>query len=92
LISNALFDLGFEVHAASGGYFIWSVIPAQFSDGFRFAVDLYEQTGVAVVPGIHFSPMTSRFIRINIAREKAEIVEALGKLREFIEATGKSGI
>ena len=84
-MGEALINLGFEIPPIDGGYFIWTRLPKPFNNGFRFAVDLYEQKKVAVVPGIHFSEKAIDFIRINIARLDDEIDEGIEKLNNFFK-------
>jgi aspartate/methionine/tyrosine aminotransferase len=83
LLYPAIIKLGFKVPDVKGGYFIWSELPDKFDDGFRFAIDLYEQEKVAVIPGIHFSTKGKHFVRFNIARPVEEIQEAIIKLERF---------
>ncbi len=83
-LSGELEAVGFKVIPAQGGYFVWARLPQGFNDGFRFAIELYEKTKVAVVPGIHFSSSARNFIRLNIARPENEILTAMEKIREFI--------
>ena len=80
-----LIKLGFKVPEVKGGYFIWSELPDKFDDGFKFAIDLYEQEKVAVIPGIHFSDKGKHFVRFNIARPIDEIEAAIDRLRRFID-------
>jgi aspartate/methionine/tyrosine aminotransferase len=79
-----LVRLGFKVPTVQGGYFIWSELPEKFTDGFEFAIDLYDQERVAVIPGIHFSDRGKHFVRFNIARPIEEIDEAIVRIRRFI--------
>ena len=81
---NELELLGFNIKPAQGGYFIWTELPKQFDDGLDFALKLYNDEKVAVVPGIHFSESAKRFIRINIARQPYEISMAVSKIKKFI--------
>ena len=67
-----------------GGYFIWAKLPEQFDDGFKFAIDLYEQEKVATIPGIHFSENGQKFLRINIAREINEVKEGIERIERFL--------
>lgn len=78
-------DLGFQIPKIDGGYFIWAELPSQFQDGFKFAVDLYENEKVAIIPGEHFSKNSLNYVRINLAREKEELETALKKISEFIK-------
>ncbi|PKP04942.1 MAG: hypothetical protein CVU11_02015 [Bacteroidetes bacterium HGW-Bacteroidetes-6] len=81
---SALTAAGFKPAQADGGYFVWSELPTEFNDGFEFAKSLYNTTKVAVVPGIHFSPMAKTFIRINIARPTSELQEGLKRIQQFV--------
>jgi aspartate/methionine/tyrosine aminotransferase len=76
----------FFIPETEGGYFVWAELPAAFEDGFIFALDLYDQEKVAVVPGIHFSKSAKRFIRINIARDKSEIIQAAARIERFLQS------
>lgn len=86
-LSEELTLMGFENIEAQGGYFIWTKLPEQFNDGLDFALKLYEEHKVALVPGIHFSEKGKRFVRINIARKPNEIGIAIEKIKEFINKT-----
>lgn len=83
LLLPELLKLGFKVPEIRGGYFIWSELPDKFDDGFKFAIDLYEQEQVAVIPGIHFSAKGKHFVRFNLARPEEEIKLAIEKLNHF---------
>ncbi len=85
LLSYKLKDLGFTIPSTKGGYFIWAKLPKQYSDGFKFTMDLYNKEKVAVIPGVHFSEECNNYIRINIAREENEIIEALKRIERFVK-------
>ena len=82
-LSSELTKLGFEIPETKGGYFVWAKLPKQNTDGFRFAIDLYDQQKVAVIPGEHFSDRTKNYIRLNIARNKEEIEEGIERIKLF---------
>ncbi|NOQ23967.1 MAG: aminotransferase class I/II-fold pyridoxal phosphate-dependent enzyme [Bacteroidales bacterium] len=82
-LSGELEKLGFEIPETKGGYFVWAKLPEQYSDGFKFAIDLYDQQKVAVIPGEHFSDKAINYIRFNIAREKSEVEEGIKRIKEF---------
>ncbi|MEI7596375.1 MAG: pyridoxal phosphate-dependent aminotransferase [Bacteroidota bacterium] len=82
-ISKSLLKLGFEIPPIDGGYFIWTKLPKQFTDGFRFAIDLYDEKKVSIVPGIHFNENANDFIRINVARLDEEIEEGIKGINEY---------
>ncbi len=82
-MSDVLENLGFRIPQTDGGYFIWSELPEGFEDGFETAMKLYEATGIATVPGIHFSQSGKKFIRFNIARPEKEIERAVRGIIQF---------
>ncbi len=83
LLKNALKESGFTPAETGGGYFIWAELPQRFKDDFSFAVDLYEKKKVAVIPGVHFTEQSRRFIRLNFARKEEELNEAIERLKSF---------
>jgi aspartate/methionine/tyrosine aminotransferase len=84
-LSVELEKLGFEVPETKGGYFVWAKLPEKYTDGFKFAIDLYEEQKVAVIPGEHFSEKAKNYIRFNIAREKSEIDEGISRIKRFFK-------
>jgi aspartate/methionine/tyrosine aminotransferase len=82
-MSQVLKNLGFQIPKTDGGYFIWSQLPEGYDDGFETAVDLYERTAVATVPGIHFSHSAKKYIRFNIARTDDDIDKGILAVNEF---------
>ncbi len=75
----------FFVPKTEGGYFVWAKLPEKIKENsFDFSMKLFEENKVAVVPGIHFSKNANKFIRINIAKPKGEILEAGRKIVEFV--------
>jgi len=85
VLKAGLNDLGFYIPEIEGGFFIWARLPKGWNDGFQFAMQLYEQEKVAVIPGEHFSAKKKDYIRFNIARETDEIREAVTRLNRFFD-------
>ncbi len=83
-IAPELKKSGFLFPEVQGGYFIWAKLPAGYSNGFDFAISLYNRSKVAVVPGIHFSETAGSFLRINIAREVRELQEAVMGINSYL--------
>ncbi|MFP4024641.1 MAG: pyridoxal phosphate-dependent aminotransferase [Thiohalospira sp.] len=83
LLTSEFKKLGFKIPETKGGYFVWAKLPKDFSDGFKFAVDLYEHQRVAVIPGEHFSDNAKNYIRLNIARPIAEVKEGIQRIKVF---------
>jgi len=84
-LSGELEKLGFEVPETKGGYFVWAKLPGKYINGFKFAIDLYEEQKVAVIPGEHFSEKAKNYVRFNIAREKSEIDEGISRIKRFFK-------
>jgi len=82
---DALTMAGIDVSDIDGGYFIWTKLPEKHRNGFEFALNLYAQTKVAVVPGIHFSDNAINYIRINFARPVNELEVAKEKILQFFK-------
>lgn len=82
-LSGILEKLGFKVPQTDGGYFIWAQLPAGYDDGFETALKLYEATGIATVPGIHFTQSGKKYIRFNIAKHEEEIERAVSGINTF---------
>jgi len=83
-VKTQLEQLGFEIYPVEGGCFIWAKMPAQFTNCFEFAVNLYDRCQVAVVPGIHFAPEAWDIIRINMARPLPELEEGMKLMAKFV--------
>ncbi|MGB5988659.1 MAG: pyridoxal phosphate-dependent aminotransferase [Marinifilaceae bacterium] len=83
LLKPELEKLEFLIPETKGGYFIWAKLPERYTDSFDFAINLYNQQKLAVIPGIHFSKNCNNYIRFNIARNANEIYEAISRLKAF---------
>lgn len=83
LLSSELKKLDFKIPETKGGYFVWAQLPKGYSNGFKFAVDLYEKQRVAVIPGEHFSDKAINYIRLNIARPKSEVKDGIKRIKAF---------
>ncbi|HDP74697.1 MAG TPA: pyridoxal phosphate-dependent aminotransferase [Bacteroidales bacterium] len=83
-LRDELIRFNFTVPRIDGGCFIWAKLPDSFTDGFEFASDLYETTGVAVIPGEHFSSSKINWLRFNVARPIEEIDLARKRIADFM--------
>ena len=72
--SPMLMEAGFRIPPHDGGYFIWCRCPDGIASGTSFAIDLYNKTRTAIIPGIHFGSEWESYIRINIA-QPAELLD-----------------
>ena len=83
-LSNELTALGFQVPLVDGGCFSWAKLPSGIDDGFQFAYALYHKTGLAIIPGEHFSSNHASWVRINIARPFVDIEKGAELLKRFL--------
>lgn len=83
LMKTTLQELGFYIPSINGGYFVWGELPQGYIDGFKTAMELYEEQQVATIPGEHFSNRHKAYLRLNIARPVEEVEEACTRLATF---------
>lgn len=87
---NYLFDnltnLGFECAQPDGAFYIFAKIPdGLIQDDKKFIYDLAEKGKVAVISGSSFGPGGEGYIRISYAASMEEIIEAMERLKIYIE-------
>ncbi len=80
---KVLEQLGFDIKESRGGYFLWAKLPPPHTDAFTFALELYINTQVAVVPGENFSRTKIDYIRVNIGTGVQIIREAISRIKGF---------
>ena len=82
----ALERIGLKVPAApDGAFYIYADISAFSDDSSRFAYDLLDNTGVALVPGKDFGLKDSnKFVRISYANSMDNLREAVHRIDSFV--------
>jgi len=90
LLYESLLEFGFTAPRVEGGYFIWAKLPETYTNGYDFAMELYDKEQVAVVPGEHFSSQGKAHIRINIARNLPEIYKSIAAFKHFFADNSES--
>lgn len=86
-VAENLTDLGFEIYNSGSAFYLWTRIPAEFSDALKFNEMLMERAGVAGVPGSAFADSDDwdAHMRICIAREDSILSGALEKIRAALK-------
>ncbi|QKF82375.1 pyridoxal phosphate-dependent aminotransferase [Halarcobacter ebronensis] len=74
---------GVSCFKPQGAFYLFVNIKDINPDSIRFAADLLEEKGVAVVPGLAFG--MERYFRFSFATDLASIEEGIKRIREFIE-------
>jgi aspartate/methionine/tyrosine aminotransferase len=91
-IVPALRELGFGVPVApDGAFYVWLDASAFTADSDRFAIELLEATGVALVPGKDFGAHDpQRWLRLSYATGLDQLHEAVRRLRAWLPARAPS--
>ncbi|MGB7481927.1 MAG: pyridoxal phosphate-dependent aminotransferase [Burkholderiaceae bacterium] len=84
----ALRELGFDVPVTpDGAFYVYADCSRFTDDADRFSIDILNQAGVVLVPGLDFGPHTARrYLRISYATSMDNLQEAVRRLREFLAA------
>ncbi len=81
ILVDGLHAVGIAAEQPRATLYIWSPIPAgQTSE--QFALDLLEQTGVAIAPGSFFGPAGEGYARLSVTAPTKRIREAMARLRQ----------
>ncbi len=84
----ALRELGFGVPVMpDGAFYVYADCSGLTDDADRFSIDILNQAGVVLVPGLDFGPHTAhRYLRISYATSMENLQEAVRRLRGFLAA------
>lgn len=75
--------IGWKIDQTKGTMFIWARIPHKYQTSLDFVNDLFEQTGVLLVPGSAFGTYSEGFVRIALIQE----IEMIEKVFTIINET-----
>ena len=86
-IVPALESLGFKVPVVpDGAFYVYADCSALCDDADQLSLDMLNEAGVALVPGLDFGPFTARrYIRLSYATSMDNLQRAVARLREFFE-------
>jgi aspartate/methionine/tyrosine aminotransferase len=84
-IVPALRELGFKVPVMpDGAFYVYADCSALSGDADQLTIDLLEQAGVVLVPGLDFGPHTEHnYIRLSYATSIENLQEAVARMRRF---------
>jgi aspartate/methionine/tyrosine aminotransferase len=90
-IVPALRDLGFNVPVTpDGAFYVYADCTPLSDDADRLTVDMLQQAGVVLVPGLDFGThASSRYIRASYATSMENLREAVRRLQEFFSTRSK---
>jgi len=83
----ALRDLGFGISGVpQGAFYLYADCSAFTDDSQDFVVELLEQAGVAITPGIDFGDVNARrYVRFSYANELERLKEGVRRIGEFLQ-------
>jgi aspartate/methionine/tyrosine aminotransferase len=82
----ALRELGFQVPVMpDGAFYVYADCSALTDDADRLSIEILNQAGVVLVPGLDFGPFTARrYMRVSYATSMENLQEAVRRLRDFL--------
>jgi aspartate/methionine/tyrosine aminotransferase len=85
-IVPALRELGFKVPVnPDGAFYVYADCSAHSDDADRLTIEMLNQAGVVLVPGLDFGPYTAReYIRLSYATSMENLQEAVQRLGKFL--------
>jgi aspartate/methionine/tyrosine aminotransferase len=87
-IVPALEELGFKVPVMpDGAFYVYADCSALSDDADRLTIEMLNEAGVVLVPGLDFGPHTARqYIRLSYATSMEKLQEAVRRLEAFFAA------
>ena len=87
-IVPALRELGFKVPVTpDGAFYVYADCSGLSDDADKLTIDMLNQAGVVLVPGLDFGPYTARrYIRLSYATSMENLREAVARLERFFSA------
>lgn len=81
----ALRELGFGIPVMpDGAFYVYADCSALSDDADALTIDILNEAGVVIVPGLDFGPHTARnHVRISYATSMENLQEAVGRLHEY---------
>ncbi|WP_088894168.1 LL-diaminopimelate aminotransferase [Leptolyngbya ohadii] len=82
---TALNRIGWEVPRPQAAMYVWAKLPDRWSNhSMQFAIDLVEQTGVAVAPGSGFGKSGEGYVRFALVHDPEILETAVDRIAKFI--------
>ncbi len=80
-------ELGFKVPVTpDGAFYVYADCSALSDDADQLTIDLLNEAGVVLVPGLDFGPYTAHnYIRLSYATSIENLREAVARMRRFFE-------
>jgi LL-diaminopimelate aminotransferase len=79
---------GWEVAKSPATMFVWAKIPAGWTSR-KFAFELIEKAGVAVVPGDAFGAQGEGYVRMALVQSPEKLANAAKRIQKFLQENSK---
>lgn len=82
---SALHGIGWPVQCPPATMYVWAQLPEPWQqDSMKFGLELVEQAGVAVSPGVGFGASGEGYVRFALVHEPAVLEEAVRRIKTFL--------
>lgn len=82
LLVNGCRKIGWDIDQPKGTMFVWAKIPDTYKDSMTFTEELFDATGVLVVPGVAFGSHGEGYVRMALVQSDDAIEHALELMDE----------
>jgi len=79
LIIEVLNSIGLEAKVPKASLYIWAKVPEGYNS-MDFSIDLLEQVGIAVTPGVGYGKNGEGYVRLSLTIPDATLVKGLSRL------------
>ncbi|MBD2023628.1 LL-diaminopimelate aminotransferase [Leptolyngbya sp. FACHB-711] len=84
---DALNRIGWQVPRPQAAMYVWAKLPDPWAiNSMQFAIDLVEQTGVAVAPGSGFGKSGEGYVRFALVHDPSILETAVERIAEFMKS------
>jgi len=80
LVCSALAEAGIEHHRPQATFYVWLRLGEDVSDSVAWALELLEEEGVAVAPGIAFGPRGEGCVRLSLSTSEDRLAEGVQRI------------
>lgn len=84
ILVDGLSAAGWKMTKPKGSMFVWAPLPTGYTSSYDFCVELLEQAGVLVIPGIAFGEQGEGYVRIALVQGPEVMRETVCRVREFL--------
>ncbi len=82
---DGLAEVGWIIDKPKASMFVWAPLPRNYKNSKEFSVELLNNTGVLVTPGIAFGKLGEGYVRIALVQEEESIKKAVEKIKVFLK-------